>query len=387
MGKTFLGVEEFPFLQPLVEQWRNIRAEYLLVRDKTEAWMERDIHNGRWKTYGLRFKGEDLPNNCHLTTSIIKQIPNVWIAGFSIMEPGAKIFEHVGYTGDVWRSHLGLYCPEDAGIRVAGEDYSWKEGELVVFDDTQPHSAWNDSSEERVVFLARLQEGVMEDFIDFPDFVSEQELAQVKADVLSMRRRWTPIYPSEQVLGPVQDLLEKLSEANLGFYMLGNSVYLLHCCGKGAADVNESTKNKLLERFAWLHERICAKITEVTGKPTVLHGITAPGFHISTVPIDMQPAQYHEDTSIQRYQSGVEKETIYSALLLIDEPSTGASLEYMTPNGVVKHKRYTKGALHFFRGTIPHRISQFKTGLGEYRMTLQCHFYYDSEMGCNRVYF
>jgi aspartyl/asparaginyl beta-hydroxylase (cupin superfamily) len=50
--------------------------------------------------------------------------------------------------------HLPLIVPENCGaIRVGNETRPWVEGELLIFDDSMVHEAWNDSDEERVVLL------------------------------------------------------------------------------------------------------------------------------------------------------------------------------------------------------------------------------------------
>jgi len=147
------GTERYPFLQPLQDHWQEIRDEYFKVQDRTEKWFEDGLHNGKWEAYGLRFKNQDVPHECPRTAELVFGIPNVYIAGFSIMKPGCRIEPHVGYTRDVLRAHVGLVCPEGAWLQVGGEMYRWKEGEVVVFDDTVLHSAANESPEDRVILL------------------------------------------------------------------------------------------------------------------------------------------------------------------------------------------------------------------------------------------
>jgi aspartyl/asparaginyl beta-hydroxylase (cupin superfamily) len=50
--------------------------------------------------------------------------------------------------------HLPLIVPENCGaIRVGNEARHWVEGEMLIFDDSMQHEAWNDSDRERVVLL------------------------------------------------------------------------------------------------------------------------------------------------------------------------------------------------------------------------------------------
>jgi aspartate beta-hydroxylase len=49
--------------------------------------------------------------------------------------------------------HLPLIVPENCTYRVGFEHRTWKEGELLIFDDTIEHMARNDSDELRVVLI------------------------------------------------------------------------------------------------------------------------------------------------------------------------------------------------------------------------------------------
>ncbi|MGH9785165.1 MAG: aspartyl/asparaginyl beta-hydroxylase domain-containing protein, partial [Terriglobia bacterium] len=41
----------------------------------------------------------------------------------------------------------------DCRIRVGSEVRTWEEGKSLIFDDSHPHEAWNDSNFYRVVLL------------------------------------------------------------------------------------------------------------------------------------------------------------------------------------------------------------------------------------------
>jgi aspartyl/asparaginyl beta-hydroxylase (cupin superfamily) len=49
--------------------------------------------------------------------------------------------------------HLPLMVPEACALRVGNETREWKEGELLIFDDTIEHEAWNRSTRPRYVLL------------------------------------------------------------------------------------------------------------------------------------------------------------------------------------------------------------------------------------------
>ncbi len=149
----------FPFTETLEQNWEAIRDEYYGLKEhQLQNWFEEDLYEGDWKVFGLfawpsgmKVSGAD---SCPLTTSLIEQnIPTHATAGFSILKPKTEIKPHVGYQGNFLRCHLGLIVPTHCGINVNGDTREWEEGEVVVFDDTYEHFAWNKSDLERVVLL------------------------------------------------------------------------------------------------------------------------------------------------------------------------------------------------------------------------------------------
>jgi len=129
------------------------------------------IHNGKWMVrvlYGdgrlLFNSGSDYPE----TASMLKKIEPAHLhgAGFSWLKSGAHIYPHTGYVSDnrIIRAHLGLSIPKltrdgvivtkkDCWLRVGGETKTWKEGELLIFDDTVEHEAQNNTNKDRIVMI------------------------------------------------------------------------------------------------------------------------------------------------------------------------------------------------------------------------------------------
>ena len=52
--------------------------------------------------------------------------------------------------------HLPIQVPDGCGLLVDGEVREPQEGEVLAFDDTWEHAAWNNSSEARVVLIFEL---------------------------------------------------------------------------------------------------------------------------------------------------------------------------------------------------------------------------------------
>ncbi len=73
---------------------------------------------------------------------------------FSVLRPGTEIKPHRGVTNARLVVHLPLVIPEDCALSVGGEMHVWKEGQVVIFDDTFEHAAWNRSEHVRSVLIA-----------------------------------------------------------------------------------------------------------------------------------------------------------------------------------------------------------------------------------------
>lgn len=73
---------------------------------------------------------------------------------FSVMAPGTHILPHYGVTNVRSVMHLPLVVPPGCALHVfGGGEHSWKPGQLVLFDDTYLHEAWNRSDSPRIILL------------------------------------------------------------------------------------------------------------------------------------------------------------------------------------------------------------------------------------------
>ena len=112
-----------------------------------------------WKTYGLYVFGQAVADNCRAcpdTAALLASLPGLLNAWFSILAPGYHIPAHRGPTRAMVRCHLGVRVPADyrrCWIRVDQEIRHWREGELLLFDDTYEHEVRNDTDEFRAVLF------------------------------------------------------------------------------------------------------------------------------------------------------------------------------------------------------------------------------------------
>lgn len=177
----FIEASEYPFLNPIRENWNQILNELLaLDQNYFVKWPERSIYDGDWTVFALFRLGERIKMHsdlCPATTSMLENVPGLVNAGFSSLAPGVYIGPHYGYTNEVLRCHLGLVIPqEDCAIRVGSETRSWSPGSCFVFDDTQEHEAWNRSALTRVVLLFDFKRDPNRPLEQFPDDIHHYNL-------------------------------------------------------------------------------------------------------------------------------------------------------------------------------------------------------------------
>jgi len=156
-----------PRLHLLQKHFKEIREETLGVLNEMMPFSDVSVHQKRisqnqpWNVFPLFALGATNMKNCKkmpFTSSILLQIPTVKFAMLSCMEGGAEIPKHCGYMKSVLRVHLCVLTDEDDPqqkrfIDVGGEKYSWKEGDMVAFDDTYPHYVSNGVKGKRVVLF------------------------------------------------------------------------------------------------------------------------------------------------------------------------------------------------------------------------------------------
>ena len=75
------------------------------------------------------------------------------LALFSRLTPGTHIQPHHGLLNTRLICHLPLIVPDGCGLRVGAETRSWREGEMLIFDDSFEHEAWNRGASDRTILL------------------------------------------------------------------------------------------------------------------------------------------------------------------------------------------------------------------------------------------
>tara|TARA_R110002167_G_scaffold23746_3_gene84218 strand:- start:222 stop:1286 length:1065 start_codon:yes stop_codon:yes gene_type:complete len=155
---------------PVIQQeLRAVLADHAAFR----PYLERDeskphvrshdlVGNDDWSAFYLWKDGARVAENCArcpVTAAAFENLPLDYLPGqapsvlFSLLKPGAAIPPHYGLINTRLICHLPLLVPGPAWLRVGNQTHYWKEGELVIFDDSIEHEAKNEAEQTRVVLL------------------------------------------------------------------------------------------------------------------------------------------------------------------------------------------------------------------------------------------
>ncbi len=113
--------------------------------------------SGTWRTGLLlvrRRRCPPLANWFPRTIDALLAVPGMSSAMVSVFGPDTELPEHRGDNAGGLRLLYGISCPEGSGHSVAGVPVEVSDGDVLLFDDTELHAAWNRSAEQRVLLLA-----------------------------------------------------------------------------------------------------------------------------------------------------------------------------------------------------------------------------------------
>jgi len=158
-----------PWVDRVQQGWPEIRREVdALIKDGVGLPEVSDVagfeqgNEGSWTTFMLCSYGDWLEFNCRRcpdTVDVVRDIPGLQIAGFSVLRAGTHLPRHRGPNKGALRYQLGVRIPDPPGscrIQVGEETFVWDERKSLLFDHTIHHEAWNDSTEDRFVLFIEL---------------------------------------------------------------------------------------------------------------------------------------------------------------------------------------------------------------------------------------
>jgi aspartyl/asparaginyl beta-hydroxylase (cupin superfamily) len=160
-----------PELRILERNYSSIKAEFDFLKrhlpaipsyHEVDRYQERiaksPVGGSNWRVFFFEAMGRKIRLNrklCPNTAALIDRIPRVFQACFSILEPRKSVPAHCGLYNGYLRYHLGIEVPQTSppSIRIRDRDYTWREGEGVLFDDTWRHEIKNDCPDIRAVLI------------------------------------------------------------------------------------------------------------------------------------------------------------------------------------------------------------------------------------------
>lgn len=174
--RAFYEREEFDWVAQVESHTTAIREELqsLTTEEHFRPYLEADdtrpelndrgnLGSMDWSACYVWRSGEEVPEisaRCPSVNRALSQAPLCQIPGqtpsvlFSRLAPNSAIAPHHGLVNTRLICHLPLVVPAGCGeLRVGNYQRGWREGELLIFDDSVEHEAWNDSGRERTVLL------------------------------------------------------------------------------------------------------------------------------------------------------------------------------------------------------------------------------------------
>lgn len=190
---------DFPFDNPFVDRWEEVREEWLTRGDSSLSFLvpfpmnpNKQLRNQPkylvWnvaganteeskncnKKKGISYWGgsgifdrkkltDDIRKRFPLTISLFKQLPPVvTTAGFMTMEAGCQIMPHQGANIGVLRAHVCIDIPEGNNCKLMVQDVNdpskihtkiQNNGDVYYFNDTPLHWAGNAAEHERTILM------------------------------------------------------------------------------------------------------------------------------------------------------------------------------------------------------------------------------------------
>ncbi|XP_062850101.1 aspartyl/asparaginyl beta-hydroxylase isoform X5 [Trichomycterus rosablanca] len=150
----------------LERNWMTFRDEALAVMDAGSGLFVPEDENlretGDWGQFTLWQQGRKVGSACQSvpkTCALMERFKDSTSCKrgqikFSVMQPGTHVWPHTGPTNCRLRMHLGLVIPtKGCKIRCTNETREWKEGKVLIFDDSFEHEVWQEAESYRLIFI------------------------------------------------------------------------------------------------------------------------------------------------------------------------------------------------------------------------------------------
>lgn len=172
---AIMNHNKYPELKVIAENWETIRGEGVDLLEKKFFDKTTDAKSGAhydlgfrtfykygWSKFYLKWYGHthnSAQRFCPKTVEVLKKCKTVNGAMFSILPPGSKLARHLDPGACSLRYHLGLQTPnsDDCFISIDDQIYSWRDGDVLIFDETYLHYAKNNSDHNRLILMCDIE--------------------------------------------------------------------------------------------------------------------------------------------------------------------------------------------------------------------------------------
>ena len=131
------------------------------ILERQESVVEDPEREKQWSLYGLYLYCDAIERGClrcPMTADVLASIPGLINAGFSCLGPHSETGWHEDVDRGFDRLHLPLIIPDgDCGFTVGTGTKRWKDVDMLGFDDTFYHNAWNHTHLARYVLLVDIE--------------------------------------------------------------------------------------------------------------------------------------------------------------------------------------------------------------------------------------
>jgi hypothetical protein len=174
--REFYEPTDYEWTQKLIAAEAQIREEFKALRAQPRAFtpyihaagnvpVDRNnplLDNEDWSAVHIQKNGVVNEDIAALMPSVLEALSDAPLEEIDQRGPtvlvsrlaaGARIPPHTGYLNTRLTCHLPIIIPEHCGLRCGNETRHWRSGEMLMFNDSIDHEAWNESAEERFVLI------------------------------------------------------------------------------------------------------------------------------------------------------------------------------------------------------------------------------------------
>ena len=173
-NRPYLDEAAFPEMQVIKDNWQVFRDEGLRLRadgavkgvvsENADIAFDSFYRRG-WTSFYITWYGHPLPSAerlCPKSIALLKQGPTIKGARFANLPAGAGLGRHRDPFAGFVRYQLALDTPksDDCWIKVDGERRSWRDGQVMIFDETYVHEASNQTDKDRLILFCDVERPV-----------------------------------------------------------------------------------------------------------------------------------------------------------------------------------------------------------------------------------